>query len=76
MKPEEPTTNHVSRLSPDKNKQDLEDGEISSEEETLEARRKSERETRRKSDKRQRVLSSVSESNTESAVSVNGVKEV
>ncbi|XP_063541575.1 histone-lysine N-methyltransferase SETD1 [Cydia strobilella] len=83
-----PIKNH--RKSPEK-KQEIEDGEITSEEENLQARRKRERKERKgkKMEKREREREkgdrvervdrverlSVSDSNTESAVSVNGIKE-
>lgn len=55
---------------------DVEEGEISSEEEPLEVRRKKEKKQKKKTDKRRRVTSVSDHSFTESAVSVNGVKEV
>ncbi|CAK1541621.1 unnamed protein product [Leptosia nina] len=61
-----PIKNHVK--SPDKTKPVLEEGEVSSEEEPLEARRKKERKqrkTKRKTDKRRRT--SVSDSHTDTA---------
>lgn len=68
---EESINNNIKK-SPDK-KAELEEGEISSEDETLDVRR---RKFRRKRDKRQRLVSSVSDqSDTESATSMNGIKE-
>lgn len=65
--------NHLS--SPDKNKVDteVEEGEITSEDEAEKMRRKKEK---LRSEKRQRIVSISDHSNTETAVSVNGVKEV
>ncbi|XP_045487005.1 histone-lysine N-methyltransferase SETD1 isoform X1 [Pieris rapae] len=68
-----PLKNH--RKSPEKKPAKLEEGEISSEEEPLEARRKKERKQRKTKRKAEKRRPSVSDSHTDTAVSVNGVKE-
>lgn len=73
-----PVKNHLK--SPDKSKPDteLEEGEISSEEESLESRKKKEKKKKReKREKRKRVESvDQSDHSTMETVSVNGVKDV
>lgn len=54
----------------------MEEGEITSEEEPQPARRKKEKRKTKKTEKRQRIASISDHSNTETTVSVNGVKEV
>ncbi|XP_028035252.1 histone-lysine N-methyltransferase SETD1 isoform X2 [Bombyx mandarina] len=67
-----PIKNHIK--SPEKKPDtEIEDGEITSEDETLKSRRKKERRSK-KIEKRQRAISA-SDSNTETANGVNGVKD-
>lgn len=79
-KPEELNTSVKNHLkSPEKTKkvEDVEEGEITSEEEPLDSRRKKDKKQKKKGDKRQRVISVSDEhSYTESANGLNGVKEV
>lgn len=75
-----PIKNHLKSPEKSKPETEVEEGEITSEEEPLDVRRKKERKQRkerkeRKSDKRQRIVSLSEHSNTD-AVSINGVKEV
>ncbi|XP_050353651.1 histone-lysine N-methyltransferase SETD1 isoform X1 [Nymphalis io] len=71
-----PVKNHLKSPKKNKPEAEVEEGEISSEEEPLEARRKKERRPKKKQVERQRIPSvSDSHSYTESAASVNGVKE-
>lgn len=71
-----PAKNHLKSPKNNKAEAEVEEGEITSEEEPLEARRKKDRRQKKKQDKRQRVSSVSDHSQTESATSVNGVKEV
>ncbi|XP_047032818.1 histone-lysine N-methyltransferase SETD1 isoform X1 [Helicoverpa zea] len=70
-----PIKNHTKSPDRDKSKREtsLEDGELSDDEQPLRARRK--RDKAEKADKRQRIVSFSDHSNTETAVSVNGVKD-
>ncbi|XP_045454073.1 histone-lysine N-methyltransferase SETD1 [Melitaea cinxia] len=70
-----PSKNHLKSPKTNKAEAEVEEGEITSEEEPLEARRKKDRRQNKKQDKRQRISSVSDHSHTESAVSVNGVKE-
>ncbi|CAG4932829.1 unnamed protein product [Colias eurytheme] len=68
-----PVKNHLK--SPDKRKPDVEEGEISTDEEPLEARRKKRKQKKKRGEvKRERAVS-VSDSHTDTAASVNGIKE-
>lgn len=71
-----PIKNHLK--SPEKSKKaDVEEGEITSDEEPLEVRRKKDKKQKKKEDKRKRVVSVSDEhSYTESAIGLNGVKDV
>lgn len=71
-----PANNHLKSPKNNKAEAEVEEGEITSEEEPLEARRKKDRRQKKKQDKRQRVSSVSDHSQTESAPSVNGIKEV
>ncbi|XP_013144812.1 PREDICTED: histone-lysine N-methyltransferase SETD1-like isoform X2 [Papilio polytes] len=70
-----PIKNHLK--SPEKSKKaDVEEGEITSDEEPLEVRRKKDKKQKKKEDKRKRVVSVSDEhSYTESAIGLNGVKD-
>ncbi|XP_013167765.1 PREDICTED: histone-lysine N-methyltransferase SETD1 isoform X1 [Papilio xuthus] len=70
-----PLKNHLK--SPEKSKKaDVEEGEITSDEEPLEVRRKKEKKQKKKEDKRQRLVSVSDEhSYTESGIGLNGVKD-
>ncbi|XP_041972422.1 histone-lysine N-methyltransferase SETD1 isoform X2 [Aricia agestis] len=70
--PRSPVKNHLK--SPEKRNDNVEEGEISSEDEHKERRKKEKGQKKRKNEKRQRVLSASDHSYTE-AVGVNGVKE-
>ncbi|XP_068623377.1 histone-lysine N-methyltransferase SETD1 isoform X2 [Battus philenor] len=78
-KPEEissPVNNHLKSPEKSKKSAEVEEGEISSEEEPLDTRRKKDKKQKKKDEKRQRVISVSDEhSYTESAIGVNGVKE-
>ncbi|CAH2052091.1 unnamed protein product, partial [Iphiclides podalirius] len=68
--------NHLKSPEKSKKAEDVEEGEITSEEEPLDSRRKKDKRQKKKGEKRQRVISVSDEhSYTESANGVNGVKE-